>query len=452
VRIGYLIAGCETDMNARTSAVKRPLFLLQIPRAWAINRPATTALAAVALFACISFGLSAVLLNELASARDWVLHSHAVRSRIDRVSWDFDALENGLRGFILTGAEAQRAAYERAKSQLPSDLDRLAAAHPNNPGQQGRAGELFELTNAQIRRMDRIMEARRAGSLETARDLAFAVDDHRIEELVNQIRGEEDQLLIARLAREQQDTMLVLAALIASGALAFGSVALAAHLLNQALRQRDRALKQREELLAQKDLLMREVDHRVRNSLSLIHGLLSLHQRQAATDERLRDQLGDAASRVLTVARVHEHLYRSGAVDRVEIASYVGELCEALAGSLLPAGASDAVRVRVTPGELKIAQAVSLGLIVAELVTNALKYAAPSSAAPVEVSLDVARSGLRLTVADHGPGLPSAFNLAGENGLGMQVVQLLVRQLQGRLDLERTGPGACFVITAPLPA
>ena len=117
--------------------------------------------------------------------------------------------------------------------------------------------------------------------------------------------------------------MLVLAALIASGALAFGSVALAAHLLNQALRQRDRALKQREELLAQKDLLMREVDHRVRNSLSLIHGLLSLHQRQAATDERLRDQLGDAASGVLTVARVHEHLYRSGAVDRVEIASYV---------------------------------------------------------------------------------------------------------------------------------
>jgi len=152
------------------------------------------------------------------------------------------------------------------------------------------------------------------------------------------------------------------------------------------------------------------------------------------------------------VARVHEHLYRSGAVDRVEIASYVGELCEALAGSLLPAGASDAVRVRVTPGELKIAQAVSLGLIVAELVTNALKYAAPSSAAPVEVSLDVGRSDLRLVVADHGPGLPSTFNLAGETGLGMQVVQLLVRQLQVRLDLERTGPGACFVITAPLPA
>ena len=81
-----------------------------------------------------------------------------------------------------------------------------------------------------------------------------------------------------------------------------------------------------------------------------------------------------------------------------------------------------------------------------------MRPTAPSSAAPVEVSLDVARSGLRLTVADHGPGLPSTFNLAGENGLGMQVVQLLVRQLQGRLDLERTGPGACFVITAPLPA
>jgi len=250
---------------------------------------------------------------------------------------------------------------------------------------------------------------------------------------------------------EQQDTMLVLAALIASGALAFGSVALAAHLLNQALRQRDRALKQREDLLAQKDLLMREVDHRVRNSLSLIYGLLTLHQRHAATDGRLREPLGDAASRVLTVARVHEHLYRSGVVDRVEIASYLRELCQALAGSLLPAGASDALRVRATPGELKVAQAVSLGLIVAELVTNALKYAAPSSIAPIEVSF-VVGSGLRLVVADHGPGLPDSFDVAGERGLGMQVVEMLVRQINGRLDLDRTGPGACFVITAPLPS
>ena len=439
-------------MDALTSAIRLPPVRFQASRAWAINRPATAALAAVALFTLISFGLTAALLQELGAARDWVHHSYVVRSRIDRVTWDVDTLENGLRGFILSGTEAQRAAYERAKRQLPSDLDRLTAVQQNHPGQQKRVNELSQLTGEQIQRMDRVVEARQAGSLEAARDLAFGVDDHRIEELVNQIRGEEDQLLITRLAREQRDTTLLLAALIASGVLTFGCVALAAYLLNRALRQRDAALEQKEDLLTQKDLLMREVDHRVRNSLSLIYGLLSLHQRHAATDGRLREQLGDAASRVLTVARVHEHLYRSGAVDRVEIASYLRELCQALAGSLLPAGASDALRVRATPGELKVAQAVSLGLIVAELVTNALKYAAPSSVAPVEVSLDVARSGLRLVVADHGPGLPDSFDVAGERGLGMQVVEMLVRQMHGRLDLDRTGPGACFVITAPLPS
>jgi len=243
-----------------------------------------------------------------------------------------------------------------------------------------------------------------------------------------------------------------LAALIASGVLGFGSVAFAAYLLNRTLRQRDTALEQKEELLAQKDLLMREVDHRVRNSLSLIHGLLALHQRHPSTDERLREQLNDAASRVLTVSRVHEQLYRSGAVDRVEIASYLRELCQALAKSLLPAGSSNALRVRAIPCELKVAQAMSLGLIVAELATNALKYAAPSSASPVEVSLDVIGSGLRLAVADRGPGLPSTVNVAGGNGLGMQVVHMLVRQVEGWLDLDRTWRGACFVITVPLPA
>ena len=437
-------------MDALTSAVKPPLFLFQIPRAWAINRCATTALAAVALLTLLSFGLSGFLLNELASARDWVLHTYAVRSQVDRVSWDFDTLENGLRGFVLTGAEAERAKYERAKGRIPSDLDRIAARERDSPVQWRRATELSRLTNDQIRRMDEIIGPRHSGISEANRALALGVDDSRIEELIGQIRSEEDRLLIARLRHEQWIAMLVLIVLIASAALAFCFVAFATYFLNQALRQRETALGQKDDLLAQKDLLMREVDHRVRNSLSLIYGLLSLHQRHRAADERLSAQLGDAASRVLTVARVHEHLYRSGAVDRVEIASYVRELCTALAESLLPVGAPDAVRVRATSGELRVTQAVSLGLIVAELVTNAVKYAAPSAAAPVEVSLDVAGSGLRLTVADHGPGLPDTFERAG-GGLGMQVVRMLVRQLGGRLELDRTRSGASFVIMAPLP-
>src|SRR5215204_5878386 len=107
-------------------------------------------------------------------------------------------------------------------SRRPYDLDSLAAIRQDHPGQQRRANELSRLTSEQIRRMDRVVEARQAGSLETARDLAFGLDDHRIEAFINQIRGEEDQLLIARLAREQRATTLLLVALIASGVLAFG--------------------------------------------------------------------------------------------------------------------------------------------------------------------------------------------------------------------------------------
>src|SRR6476620_11221990 len=120
-------------MDALTSAVKPLLFVFQIPRSWAINRCATTALAAVALLTLLSFGLSGFLLNELASARDWVLHTYAVRSQVERVSWDFDTLENGLRGFVLTGAEAERAKYERAQGRIPSDLDRIATRERDSP-------------------------------------------------------------------------------------------------------------------------------------------------------------------------------------------------------------------------------------------------------------------------------------------------------------------------------
>ena len=157
-------------MDALTSAIRLPPVRFQASRAWAINRPATAALAAVALFTLISFGLAAALLQELGAARDWVHHSYVVRSRIDRVTWDVDTLENGLRGFILSGTEAQRTAYERAKRQLPSDLDRLTAVQQNHPGQQKRVNELSQLTGEQIQRMDRVVEARQAGSLEAARE------------------------------------------------------------------------------------------------------------------------------------------------------------------------------------------------------------------------------------------------------------------------------------------
>lgn len=419
------------------------------PPRWLVGKSATHALAAVSLLTIVIFGLSAEFLRQLASARDWVRHSHAVQSQIDRVTWDFDALENGLRGLVLTGADAQLAAYERLRTQIGIDAADLVSSTRDQPDQRRRADELSRVLPRQIDRMDQVVAARRAKSLEAARDLAFAIDSSPITGTIAQMREQEDRLLTARAAREQSQTQLVLAGLSFSGLLAFGMVGLAAYLVNQTARGNAELLRQQENLLAQKDLLVREVDHRVRNSLSLIHSLLWLQARGEGVDEAIRHQLADAANRVLTVSRVHEQLYKSEAVTSVEISSYLSELCNGLANSLLPSKASAAIRLNLQHAELKVGKAVSLGLIVAELVTNAMKYAAPSEAAPVEVTLAVESSTVKLTVADHGCGLAHDFSTDAGTGLGMQVVRMLVRQLNGRLEVDPAAQGARFMVTIP---
>lgn len=212
------------------------------------------------------------------------------------------------------------------------------------------------------------------------------------------------------------------------------------------------ALAEREALLRQKDLLIREVDHRVKNSLALIIGLLRLQQR-AVADGTARRALAEAADRVMTVARIHDRLYRGGDPGQVDFADYLRGLCGDLAASL--AGEADRVEVAAdAPVPLPVDRAVPLGLIVAELVTNAFKHArGPDGRAHVRVGLSPADGGgLLLRVADNGPGLPAGFDLGAANGgLGTRVVSLLTRQVGAAVEASprRGARGTEFRIAVP---
>lgn len=199
--------------------------------------------------------------------------------------------------------------------------------------------------------------------------------------------------------------------------------------------------------LADKDLLIREVDHRVKNSLAMVGGLLSMQER-AATSSEAKQALGEASTRLMTIARVHEQLYKSADLHTVRIDDYLMNVCDDISRSV---GRED-VRVEVEADRVDLAsdKAVPLGLITAELVTNALKHAGQgSTASVVHVAFGRGDPGLRLLVRDHGPGLPPGFDPAKSNGLGMRLVRTLGRSLRGKLTVADAKPGACFSLAFP---
>ena len=212
--------------------------------------------------------------------------------------------------------------------------------------------------------------------------------------------------------------------------------------------ERMQAIAERESLLAQKDMLLREVNHRVTNSLQLISSLLRLQS--VSQSPEVRRLLEETRARVQTVAQVHARLSQTGQFATVEIGTYLRELCADLARSL---GQSCDTRLRlaVEAAPVRTDVAVSLGLIVNELVTNAFKYAyRAGSTGPVHVRFARCGDVYRLVVRDQGRGLPPGFKMGDAAGLGMRIVSSLVERLGAMLEIDAEGPGATFNIAIPI--
>jgi two-component sensor histidine kinase len=128
------------------------------------------------------------------------------------------------------------------------------------------------------------------------------------------------------------------------------------------------------------------------------------------------------------------------------------DLCADVGAYSLPPDSRAAIKVQAIESDLPAEQAVWLGLIVVEFVTNALKYAKPSLLAPILIEVTADAGQLRVSVADRGAGLPDAFDPFACTGLGMQVAVLLVRQLRGTLGIDRAWAGTRFVVTVPMIA
>lgn len=205
----------------------------------------------------------------------------------------------------------------------------------------------------------------------------------------------------------------------------------------------ERAVAEKDAALAQKDVLMKEVDHRVQNSLQLVSAFLSLQARDAGPGP-VADQLIEARSRLSAVALVHRRLYRDDQIETIDLARYLEELIGDLKGSLGQEWAAQ-MSVDLMPMLVPTDRAISIGLIAAELVINATKYAYPGSNGPIDVVLEQHRNKLRLIVADNGGGVAS-----DRRGFGSRMMGAVMTRLGGELEHADNAPGLRAIVTAPI--
>ncbi len=194
------------------------------------------------------------------------------------------------------------------------------------------------------------------------------------------------------------------------------------------------------------NVMHREISHRIKNSLQLVANLLQL-QAVGSRAAEVRDALNDAVARVMAVAQVHDRLWRQDDARNVDLAPFISDLCTDLQQTL----PTCEVRCEIDPAPVPTGVAVSFGLILNELVTNAFKYGRGGDDCVVLVRLErLADGALRLEVRDHGPGLPEGFDPdAGSNSLGMRLITGMLRQLEGSLEAHPAAPGTRFVVTVP---
>lgn len=198
-----------------------------------------------------------------------------------------------------------------------------------------------------------------------------------------------------------------------------------------------------EKSLAEKELLLKEIHHRVKNNLMIISSLLSLQSRQVK-DRETMDLFRESENRTRSMALIHERLYRSEDLKNIDLAEYLGRLASEIFRSY---SADSRIRLNLEIDELKVdvETAVPLGLIVNELLTNAVKHAFPDGEGTVTVSLSKRNGTVTLEVSDDGAGFPEDIDWESSPSLGLQLVRSLTEQIDGKVEMISDG-GTTFRI------
>lgn len=206
------------------------------------------------------------------------------------------------------------------------------------------------------------------------------------------------------------------------------------------------AAKLKDDLLREKHILLQELQHRVANSLQIIASVLMQSAKKVQSDEA-RSHLHQAHDRVMSIATLQKHLAATRLGD-VELRSYFADLCRSIGASMIDREGPLKLTSTVDDSLVKADTSISLGLIVTELVINALKHAFPGPDRPGTIAVEYRSSGFawNLTVTDDGVGMP-ADHAAAKPGLGTGIVDALSKSLDATVTVSDADPGTRVAVT-----
>ena len=205
---------------------------------------------------------------------------------------------------------------------------------------------------------------------------------------------------------------------------------------------------EKDDLLRQKDILLEELQHRVANSLQIIASIIMMKAR-AVESEEARRHLQETHQRVMSVAAVQQQLHAATPGASVELEPYLTKLCEALGQSMIGDNRAIALKVRGDEKTATSRDAESFGLIVTELVINAIKHAfnRTTKDGQITVAFDVSGTDWKLSVTDNGIGTPDGVFAQPKTGLGTGIVNALAKQLNAKVETLSGPRGTSVSVT-----
>ncbi len=211
-----------------------------------------------------------------------------------------------------------------------------------------------------------------------------------------------------------------------------------ANVLGMAI-ERERTERHLKAALARQQFLLQEMNHRVKNSLAIVSSLVQMQGRTASAEAAA--QFEETARRISAIARAHERLYRNNTVESMDLGSYIKDFCRDLDSSVghcsVHVDAQDGINVKVD-------NAISIALIIVELVTNSAKYGYPDNeTGKIWVKMQAeGEEHILISVRDEGVGFPDQFDPQKSRGLGMRIVQAFAKQLHTSLAFNTLSPGS----------
>lgn len=413
----------------------------------------------LALLLLAAIGLLSIK-NEIGMMKmvSWVDHTHEIMEMMKELELDVREAESALHTYILTGDPAQRAEYQKqAFAEMDFHLRELRRL-VDSPAQRNILDRIEPLLRLRVALMEdsrKLYETEPArGDQQAALNRSGLALTNRVLMVFGEFIAHESQRLNQDTVERTRDARWVVIAITLSGALGVACSSGALFLVLSGLRRRRQVEQQLVASLSEKEILLKEVHHRVKNNLQVVSSLLSL-QSHKLQDPAAVMVFKECRDRIHSMARLHQRLYSRGQFAWIEFEEHLREMAAMLARSHSPPGCEVTLVLETEPLPVDLDLAVTLGLIVNEVIINSLKHAfSGRSAGTLVVELRAGPSP-HLIVRDDGVGLPASFDPAANAGLGLELVLGLSRQIQGSVKIEnQPAGGTCTTLsfTAAVPS